>query len=419
VRVVTARSSRAVDVQSGRDVGEPVPNPHAFPQTTWRLSALSPGARFLIVGDRKEIWEAWDFSAGGPPRVVTLPGSAPAVWFEFSPEGNFLVFRSSPRALSVVDLRTGQLVGPPVVQEHETLGAWTVALGADGRFLVAAYQSGNMGIWDVRTGRMIRALERVSRGAPSFVNLSSDGERVMVTTTLGEARIWDLATGRPASPPFEVAPGGAGESVTPGGFFSPDNRWFATVGSQRTTVHDAKSFAPAGSPISIRPLGPWSMYFNHDGTRLVTGSRIWDVPGGELIADLADEPQVRRRGLSGLEFSPDGDYILYQINGAAGPVAQVRSIPPALSPGGTIPDWLLDLATLIAGRTIDEAEQSVALSEARISIDDVRRQLANLPGNAPYAAWGRWILDDRPDRPIAPGFTISVEEAEKRAAAIE
>jgi len=34
---------------------------------------------------------------------------------------------------------------------------------------------------------------------------------------------------------------------------------------------------------------------------------------------------------------------------------------------------------------------------------------ASLPSDAPYAEWGRWILDDRAERPIAPGFTITPE----------
>jgi len=48
-------------------------------------------------------------------------------------------------------------------------------------------------------------------------------------------------------------------------------------------------------------------------------------------------------------------------------------------------------------------------------IDNVRRELAALPDDAPFVEWGRWILDDREDRSIAPGFTITPAEADALA----
>ena len=49
-------------------------------------------------------------------------------------------------------------------------------------------------------------------------------------------------------------------------------------------------------------------------------------------------------------------------------------------------------------------------------VDSLRHQIATLPPDAPLADWGRWVLDDRPDRPIAPGFTITPAEADQLAA---
>ena len=77
------------------------------------------------------------------------------------------------------------------------------------------------------------------------------------------------------------------------------------------------------------------------------------------------------------------------------------------------PEWLLQLATLLATRSVNDAAQCVDVPEVLAQRDDIRRQLAALPANAPYAEWGRWVLNEAPDRAIAPGFTITAAEADK------
>jgi hypothetical protein len=55
----------------------------------------------------------------------------------------------------------------------------------------------------------------------------------------------------------------------------------------------------------------------------------------------------------------------------------------------------------------------VDILEPAAKIDEVRRQLAALPDNAPYVEWGRWFLSDPDTRSIAPGFVITPEQAAK------
>jgi hypothetical protein len=91
------------------------------------------------------------------------------------------------------------------------------------------------------------------------------------------------------------------------------------------------------------------------------------------------------------------------------------SVPPNAG-DRPAPEWLLHLATICAAKTINEAGQCVDVPEVVAQIDDVRRQLAALPEDAPFVEWGRWILNDRADRSIAPGFTLTPAEADKLAA---
>jgi len=57
----------------------------------------------------------------------------------------------------------------------------------------------------------------------------------------------------------------------------------------------------------------------------------------------------------------------------------------------------------------------VTATDAFGKIADLRRTLADLDDDAPYVEWGRWFLDDRATRSVAPGFTITPAEAEKLA----
>jgi len=82
-----------------------------------------------------------------------------------------------------------------------------------------------------------------------------------------------------------------------------------------------------------------------------------------------------------------------------------------------MPEWLLQLATLCARKMVNDTGDLVDAPDGAAKFETLRQQLAALPADAPLAEWGRWILNNRADRSIAPGFTITVAEAEKLTAA--
>jgi hypothetical protein len=97
---------------------------------------------------------------------------------------------------------------------------------------------------------------------------------------------------------------------------------------------------------------------------------------------------------------------------ATGEGAVVWPVPPQ-SGHQPVPDWLLRLATVMAGGEIDGRAIFREQAFDAKSFDAIRRELAALPDTAPYVEWGRWILADRATRSIAPGFTITPAEAAK------
>jgi hypothetical protein len=62
---------------------------------------------------------------------------------------------------------------------------------------------------------------------------------------------------------------------------------------------------------------------------------------------------------------------------------------------------------------VNDQGQLAAFTETASMLARLRGELATLPADAPLVEWGRWVLNDREDRSIAPGFTITLAEAEE------
>ncbi len=61
---------------------------------------------------------------------------------------------------------------------------------------------------------------------------------------------------------------------------------------------------------------------------------------------------------------------------------------------------MLRLATLCAGRRLNESAKLVSAPDDFDRFDDLRREIAALPDDAPYATWAKWFLSTDPARPI-------------------
>ena len=161
--------------------------------------------------------------------------------------------------------------------------------------------------------------------------------------------------------------------------------------------------------------------FSDDSRSLATAddrgfAQVWDIPSGQAFTEpmrpISPNPDYLN---SSPAISSNGRFFRAQTRDEY----HIWSLPPRLAEGMPVPDWLLQLATVLATKRVDDAGQLVDVPEAMIQFHDVRRQIMALPADAPLAEWGRWILDARPHRSIAPGFTCTPEEAEKLAAVLK
>jgi WD40 repeat protein len=186
--------------------------------------------------------------------------------------------------------------------------AWAINFSPDGQILASGSQNGNLNLWNVNTGELIRTLKH---SEPVIdVAFSPDGQILASGLDQGaNIRLWNWRTGKIIRIPDDSNGSRRGfdnfKSVPI--VFSPDGQaLFARNGSGSTsqlwnisTGKFLRSF-DAKSLINYVAISP-------DGKTLATGihdnaTKLWDVNTGKLIHTLtghADE-------VKSVAFSPDG-----------------------------------------------------------------------------------------------------------------
>jgi eukaryotic-like serine/threonine-protein kinase len=403
---LTDDRSRVLDVASGREAAGGFTFPRKLTQAApgdANKSALRSDLKFLLVRNGAE-WEAWELSAGGAIKVVPLQDKPPPNGIiTFNPVADLVAINDLAR-IRVWDLRTGACVGPPI-NPGFPLAAQSVNFTPDGRRLAASYILGAPVIWEVATSRPATGtFEPNPERSFSSVQFSPDGTKIVTADFRGEARLWDTATGAPLSPVIRAA------DMLYQAAFSPDGLYFTTRSSAELRIWDAKTAEVVGEPITLLGSGMY-LRFSSDGRRLAAECQdgkvhLLDVRSAHAFAEPMNHGAVRT-SVGG--FSPDGLFVRTETSAND---FRIWSVPPALPDGTPPPEWLLQLATACAGKVVNDQGQLADVSDAAAKIESLRAQVDALPANTPLADWGRWILNDRADRSIAPGFTITPPEAE-------
>jgi serine/threonine protein kinase/WD40 repeat protein len=142
--------------------------------------ASSPDGRFLAATGYGRLLRVWDLDHGKAELKLELPGGVD--WengwaVAFSPAGDRLA--ACPGAVLVWDLRAAS----PKVVRHLTgtgnLTCFSLAFSPDGQKLAATFRDGQIRVWDVTTGRTVRAPRRHEETSSDAV-FSSDGEHLAV-----------------------------------------------------------------------------------------------------------------------------------------------------------------------------------------------------------------------------------------------
>ncbi len=408
--------ARVIDAATGGEVSGGFAYPEPLGDRYASGVRVRTDSKVMMVKTASGAWQAWWLGEGKVEKAVPLaepPPVAAAVYTAFSTTGDRVVL-AWRGILRVWNLRTGQPVGPAIattISGSTPRFAPGVNLSPDGARVTVGSNTGNGSVWDSATGKEVLAFGEQGTLLEALL-FSPDGRRLATANNSGEVQLWDSRTGEPASPVL-LHNSSITSMSNDGAGFSPDGNLLSHSVDGVLRIWEGTTGAPIGEPISLGLGTVQSARFSTDGRRIVTGSsddqaRLWDVRSGLAAA----EPLVHGQGVRNAWFSPDGRFVSTSTTDG---VFHLWSVPPPLPAGDKTPEWLLDLAAICAGKTLNEDGQFVTDTKAFGKIADLRRTLAGLPDDAPYVEWGRWFLADRATRSVAPGFTITAAEAEKLA----
>ena len=168
--------------------------------------------------------------------------------------------------------------------EGHTEDVCSVAVTADGRWVVSGCGGGTLEVWDLGRGQLVRTL----RGHTKLVNsvaVTADGRWAVSASDDSTLRVWDLGSGQ-----LVRVLEGHRSSVTSVAV-TADGRWAASASVDRTLkVWDL------GSGQLVRTLeghANWAtgVAVTADGRRAVTASadktlKVWDLDSGQLVRTL-------------------------------------------------------------------------------------------------------------------------------------
>jgi WD40 repeat protein len=193
-----------------------------------------------------------------------------------------------------------QLRDDPLVWRRK-FGAviYDVAASRDGKYVAVACQDRSVYVLDSQT-RTIKAL-RGHGDQVIAVAFSHDGKKLASGDWSGNVRLWDARTGK------QTHALAGHEAAVHGVSFSPDGRQLASASQDKTVrlwdVHTGKQqLTLTGHTAAVR-----SVSFSPDGRQLASAShdtsvRLWDAHTGEQQLTLTGHTAAVR----GVSFSPDG-----------------------------------------------------------------------------------------------------------------
>ena len=229
--------------------------------------------------------------ASQQPLDDLLVSGSPVNSVAFSPDGRILAVGDNRGDVGLWDVATGRRT---VLAEGSPV--YGVAFSPDGRTLAVGDARGDVGLWDVATGRRTAILAEGSTVAS--VAFSPDGHTLAVGDVGGSVGLWDLATRRRTA---TLAEGNSVNSVA----FSPDGHTLAvgdagaSVGLWDLATRQRTATLAEGSPA-------FSVAFSPNGQTLAVGDGgdhvgLWDLATRQRTVTLAEGNLVKS-----VAFSPNG-----------------------------------------------------------------------------------------------------------------
>ena len=450
-RLVTGTTDGTVrvwDVASGKVLWQPL-QLEGEPDSTFRklpMAAWSRDGRQIATclkrGTGTNVSQVWD-AASGKAVGKPLEHENQVFFVSFTPDDKMLLtasgtFDHKVQQYENVSLRLWEVGSSRPVERlpwQETLG-FDPVFSPDGRWL--AVSPGNQ-VTQIDGGRLVRNTSKNVHllPVPSHASnpgrvlphdLSHNGRKVAFSpdsrhllTLPGErppqARIWDLASGKPVGEPLQHL-----DLIRPV-VFSPDGTRVATGSTDGTArIWDVSTGSPL-SPVLAHGGAVDALEFTADGRMLVTSSmaltRLWEVPGGEIICQHLKERPSASSNYQGVRLGhalTSGPWGSFAAGwDAIGVMESIAAMPTMTA----FPrEWLEVLeaiggTVITAGGSVEQLPMDERLKRCG-RWDELRDHLEDKPGSEAWIRLVDWCLKPRAQRSLSPSSPMRLEEHIKR-----
>ena len=321
--------ARVWDVSpAGRGEVLTLPGPQSNPEWHADIAFTPDGRRLIASSGPPGTVRVWSVRTGKDllrlDQGATDRARAHAViGIDVSPDGSRIATAGADGSVRIFDADTGKQLLALRHQHCVPNGLCVVnraVFSPDGSRIATTGWDATIGIFDARRGRRLRVLRgHKPGGLGTYVaEWSRDGTRLISTGHDG-MRIWDVRSGRQLRAFPEG--GGPGES----GAWSPDDKEVLTESGLGAPVWDVSTgkrlrLLATGAPVT-------EMVFSRDGRRMAIGTidetsstRVWDWPSGVEALKLPE-------GGLRLAFSPDGK-LLAGVQPKPTPFVHVWTLDP-------------------------------------------------------------------------------------------